>query len=169
MQSRPRKNKSKRPKVRSVVSTPLAAPLASASASSSGWPTTIRSAAVHAVSSLKRTLDGSLKLVSHRLVASEEKASQKVAEKRQTLEQVISEFIQQSEAHGWDEGYMDSFLGDTQNFGTSDPDIEEERPKRETGKGVSCCMGMFRFMVDRKRRTKLCIDGPKTLMVSCSH
>lgn len=138
MQSK--KKKTKRVKLKSVVSTPLPPPLPQPQASSSSWPQTIRNAGLQAVSSLKRTLDGSLKLVSHRIVPSDATVEEHIAEKKkQTVEEVISTLLQQSEANGWDQGYTESFLENNATLEDAELETETGHRTRERGKGVSRC------------------------------
>lgn len=131
--------KSKRKKLKSFTLTPVSAPLLSPAGSSTSWQAAARGVAVQAVSSLKRTLDGSLKLVSHRIVGTTEPAPGVVEDKRPTVEEVLSGFLKQSEELGWDQGYTDSFIESGTDFAEIELDPESDKRKRETGQGVSFC------------------------------
>lgn len=131
-------NKPKKRKLKTVV-TSITTPAGTTSGSSTpaGFTGSIRNAAVQAVSSLKRTIDGGLKLVSNRVIQTNNPEPPVATQPRQTVEDVISAFLQQSEAHGWDQGYMESFLENPKELGDLEVVLEEQRPKRETGQGVS--------------------------------
>lgn len=158
--------------MKSMVSTSVAAPSApAASVSFSGIPNMMRSAAVSAVSSLKRTVDGTLKLVSHRVIAATEVTSvPEVPELPQTVEQVLASFLQQANDSGWDEGYTEMFWDAAQ--GIDDLEVgskegEGDKRRRETGLGVSSFSSRSSLVgaltYGGNRRTGRFIDGRKTL------
>lgn len=53
-----------------------------------------------------------------------------------TLESVISTFMEESEAQGWDQGYAEAFLEQGPELTEVVEDNGEERPKKARGLGV---------------------------------
>lgn len=93
---------------------------------------------VHEVSQLKRTVNGGLKIVSHKVIPDNEASTQQITPTKPTVEEVISTFLKESEDKGWDQGYVDSFWDTNVSLSNLDEvDTANDEHVDDRGLGVS--------------------------------
>lgn len=154
-----KKPKKGRAKLKMVTSSPFASTLPTLSSSRAG-PGVLES------TSFKRTANGTLKVVNHKVLDDAE-ASVDRPTRGKTLEQAIADFMRDSEEKGWDQGYVDSFLENEQMPDVAEVEKEDGVTKREAGVGVRIIRSIFMFQSTHNNRTRHYIVGLKTSTRIC--